>query len=436
MRVTKKRPVSKSKLLTLIKDLDWQSVKAALAERSRALLKYRGQKGANLLHVCCGIDIEKRGLTRRQHQEAGVLLDASLDINREAFTEGEWKATPMWYAVGRGKNLELAKYLIKRGAESRAMSVGGGLQRQPSQQCGCWCGPVPSSTRVVVRRRSCSRSSGALESAKALLDVGANGNFQDRRGKTALHYMLKKRSDPEHVRMLLEHGARLDLPDRDGITAGSMLSRVRGLRSIRSSPVVNSAYSSDASPSSAVRHLRLCRITDVGCRSIRAEADQHVTPGSHIPRRSVLAETAAEQMDPRRRRRRGGRFARSRVGDASSIDAAAERNAIDLESGAAGARVRCERDAGVIVGRAGQLDMTGRSSSTASTSTTKTTCGSARGGEKDAHILKFTRDGKVPAADREAGAGQGQQRHRESRRAGKHRRRRARPTSSTSRTAT
>src|SRR4029453_5703229 len=68
-----------------------------------------------------------------------------------------------------------------------------------------------------------------FESAKALLDVGANVNFQDRRGKTALHYMLKKkkRSDPKHVRMLLEHGARLNLPDEDGITAGSMLSRMR-----------------------------------------------------------------------------------------------------------------------------------------------------------------------------------------------------------------
>jgi ankyrin repeat protein len=66
-----------------------------------------------------------------------------------------------------------------------------------------------------------------FESAKALLDVGANVNFQDRRGKTALHYLLKKRSEPKHVRMLLEYGARLNLPDEDGITAGSMLSRMR-----------------------------------------------------------------------------------------------------------------------------------------------------------------------------------------------------------------
>ena len=64
-------------------------------------------------------------------------------------------------------------------------------------------------------------------------------------------------------------------------------------------------------------------------------------------------KTLPEQVDPRRRGGRGGRFARSRVDDASSVDAAAERNAIDLESGAAGARVRCGRDARLVVGRSG-----------------------------------------------------------------------------------
>jgi len=52
-------------------------------------------------------------------------------------------------------------------------------------------------------------------------------NFQDRDGRTALHCMLKKRSPAEQVRMVLEHGARLDLKDRKGVTAGSLLSRLR-----------------------------------------------------------------------------------------------------------------------------------------------------------------------------------------------------------------
>ncbi len=117
MKATDEKPVSKSRLLALIRDLDWRSVKAAL-EANAELLEYRGDKGKNLLHVCCGIEIEKRGLSAADSiKTAGVLLDASIDINREAFTEGEWKATPLWYAVSRGKNLKLAKYLLERGAD-------------------------------------------------------------------------------------------------------------------------------------------------------------------------------------------------------------------------------------------------------------------------------------------------------------------------------
>jgi hypothetical protein len=227
MTATNNKPISKSKLLTLIKDLDWRSIKAALEEHPD-LRKYRGDKGENLLHLSCGIDIEKRGLSAADSiKMAGVLLDASFDINREAFTEGEWKATPLWYAIGRAKNLELAKYLLKRGADP--------------EHC-LWAAAFndsPAAIKLLVRAGAVVDAPGAetpfmfaikwshFESAKALLDAGADANAKDRLGKTALHYMLKKRSPPKYVRMLLDHGARLDVEDRDGVTAGSLLSRMR-----------------------------------------------------------------------------------------------------------------------------------------------------------------------------------------------------------------
>ena len=45
-----------------------------------------------------------------------ALLEAGLDIDREAFREGDWKATPLWYAVSRGENRALARHLLERGA--------------------------------------------------------------------------------------------------------------------------------------------------------------------------------------------------------------------------------------------------------------------------------------------------------------------------------
>jgi ankyrin repeat protein len=228
MNAKARRPVSKSQLLTLIKGLDWRSAKAAL-EENVGLLEYRDNRGRNLLHVCCGIEIGTRGLRAADSiKMARVLLDASLDINREAFTEGEWKATPLWYAVSRGKNLELARYLLDRGAGPEHCMWAAAFNNSPA------------AVRLLVRGGAVVDARGGetpfmfavkwshFEAAKALLDAGANVNVQDRLGKTALHYMLKKRSDPKHVRMLLEHGARLDLADRDGITPGGVLSRMRG----------------------------------------------------------------------------------------------------------------------------------------------------------------------------------------------------------------
>lgn len=63
--------------------------------------------------------------------------------------------------------------------------------------------------------------------AEALFEAGADPNYRDVRGMTALHYMLKKNSDIRHFRMFAEHGARGDIPDRDGRTAAGILARKR-----------------------------------------------------------------------------------------------------------------------------------------------------------------------------------------------------------------
>jgi hypothetical protein len=44
---------------------------------------------------------------------------------------------------------------------------------------------------------------------------------------TALHYMRKKGSDARHFRMLIEHGARGDIPNGKGETAAEIMGRKR-----------------------------------------------------------------------------------------------------------------------------------------------------------------------------------------------------------------
>ena len=63
--------------------------------------------------------------------------------------------------------------------------------------------------------------------AEELLAAGANPDFQDAQGRTALHLMIKKASAPEHFEMFVRAGARGDLADRDGRTAAELLRRKR-----------------------------------------------------------------------------------------------------------------------------------------------------------------------------------------------------------------
>jgi hypothetical protein len=159
---------------------------------------------------------------------ADVLLDAGLDLNEAAFREGGWRATPLWYAVARGANLTLARHLLARGSDPNhclwaaayrddvaaiRMLVGAGADVDPVAEDGT---PFLHAVRTSHFR-----------AARALLELGANVDFQDSRGMTALHYMLRKASDERHFRMVVGHGARGDLPDRTGVTALQSMQRKR-----------------------------------------------------------------------------------------------------------------------------------------------------------------------------------------------------------------
>ena len=86
--------ISKTRMLELIKNLCAKEVAAGLAENP-ALLKFRDERGRNWLHLCCGVNPRTRRLEPGDAvKTARVLLDAGLELNREAFREGNWKATP------------------------------------------------------------------------------------------------------------------------------------------------------------------------------------------------------------------------------------------------------------------------------------------------------------------------------------------------------
>jgi uncharacterized protein len=220
--------ISKTAMLGLVKAFRSAEVDAALSE-NRALLAFRDERGRNWLHVCCGT---KPAAAKRKDsiKTAEVLLRHGHDIDREAFTEGEWKATPLWFAISRGENLDLARFLLKRGCNPNYCLFAAGFRDDVEAI------RLLASHGADVNRPFDGESPllGAIKwshfrAAKALLELGADPDYRDPSGMTALHYMLKKSSDRKHFEMMLAHGARGDVANAEGVTAIDVLSRKKEL---------------------------------------------------------------------------------------------------------------------------------------------------------------------------------------------------------------
>jgi ankyrin repeat protein len=213
-------------MLPLVKDLKWKEVAQGLAENP-ALLDFRDERGRNWLHLACGVRIKERGLRPLNSiKTAEVLLNAGLDINQEAFQEPDFKATPLWYAIGYGQNLKLAEFLLARGSVPHyCMWAAAYNNDAPAIRLlvanGAAIDAIAEDATPFLFAIQWSRFAGAEQ----LLQLGADVNVQNSKKMTALHYLLKKGCDKKYVRMLIQYGARGDLRNASGATAAEIMSR-------------------------------------------------------------------------------------------------------------------------------------------------------------------------------------------------------------------
>jgi ankyrin repeat protein len=220
---------SKTALGAAVKAFDVDAVRAALDE-TPALLEVRDERGRTWLHLVCSTDVTK-------HAEldpggsiaiANLLVERGLDHSEAAFTEDEWRATPVWYAVARGRNVALARFLLEIGAD-------------PNHTL--WAAAFNDDFEALTllldhgaKLEACAEDTtpflGAIKtshfaSAWHLADRGADVDVIDPHGMTALHYMLKKSSDTRHFTDFARFRPRVDIPGPDGQTAGEQLGRRR-----------------------------------------------------------------------------------------------------------------------------------------------------------------------------------------------------------------
>jgi ankyrin repeat protein len=213
-----------------VRQFDADGVRASLDEAPR-LLGHRDERGRNWLHLCCSIDVSKRpDDVGPSVTIADDLLARGLDIDAPAFTEndGQWHATPLWYCVARGRNLVLAAHLLDLGCDPNHSLWAAGF----NDDLGAidllldHGADIDSVVEQETPFLSAIKSS-HFRPAWRLAERGADVDYVDAKGMTALHYMLKKSSDTKHFVAFDRFGPRYDIPGPNGTTAGEALARKR-----------------------------------------------------------------------------------------------------------------------------------------------------------------------------------------------------------------
>jgi hypothetical protein len=219
--------VSKTRLLELVKAFDAPAVVRALAE-SPALLGVRDERGRTWLHLCCARPVATAEQVAASVATADVLLAAGLDISDAAFTEDAWRATPLWCAIGRGRNLVLAEHLLKLGCDPEHCLWAAQFARDVDAiRLLAGYGANIDATHEEGTPFMAAIKWSHFPEAEVFLELGADVDIKDAGGMTALHLLLKKGSDRAHVEMLIRRGARGDIPGPDGQTAIDILRRKR-----------------------------------------------------------------------------------------------------------------------------------------------------------------------------------------------------------------
>ena len=223
--------MSKAAIVEAVRALDVRATKALLAA-TPSLLSVVDRQDRNLLHLACSVeagDLQQPPATQVRLVE--LLLDRGIEIDAQV---GRDKCTALFFAVARARSKSLVTRLIARGAQVSA-APGDGLF------AAGWWEDIPILKLLVDAGARIELVVGVtpflacwcwkrFDAAKWLAVNGANVNYQDDRGRTALHHGIEKDVDPALLAWLVKHGAAPDLPNRAGVSARAAAARKRDRR--------------------------------------------------------------------------------------------------------------------------------------------------------------------------------------------------------------
>jgi uncharacterized protein len=197
---------SKSALFDAAKCWDAASVKALL-KAAPDLVRATDPRGRTALHIACAVKpakglSEPAGIkTATALLKAGAELEAHVPMPAE---EGDFRANPMWYAVARGENFPLVKFLLKRGGDA-SHSLWAAVFRDNADMMRALLAAKPGldlrahgETPIFYAARL-----QRLKTLDLLIKAGADPRIKDDRGRDAVA-IAKARRLPKDVIARLE----------------------------------------------------------------------------------------------------------------------------------------------------------------------------------------------------------------------------------------
>lgn len=213
-----------------VRNWEFATVRTALA-KDPTLAVHVDKSGKQPLHHCAGINLADTKLPAANSlKTATALLNSGADINavRIIIDNGEeFQATPLWYAVAWGKNFELTKLFLTAGAQPEGCmwAVAWAEDERTADllhSFGAEVDPVFHNQTPLLEIVKAKRF-GLLS---WLVAKGANINFQDPNGYSALHFAIKRNHNLAQIKELLRLGGNPSLRARDGTTPISLAKKL------------------------------------------------------------------------------------------------------------------------------------------------------------------------------------------------------------------
>lgn len=192
--VARAKKPSKSALFEAARRWDAKTV-AALLEAAPALADATDPRGRTALHLACCVEPGGRALGEKNGTKTvAALLKGGCALEAIAFSEGEWKANAVWFAVARGENLALVKFLLGRGGDPR-YSTWAAVWRDDAPILRALLAAGPPLDRVVEGETPIFAAARLqrLKTLDLLIDAGADPTIRDARGRDAVEIARARR---------------------------------------------------------------------------------------------------------------------------------------------------------------------------------------------------------------------------------------------------